>query len=130
MNANQVVIVMDRDGAETLTGKTGKHSSDCAGPGWDCDCGAANEGRARMRRGRAALRAALDRDPDELDPVVRATILKAEHEWIRGAIEKRKLKDPPDEYRIGFNEGLQEALDLIQPDLSALRAIEGASDEG
>jgi len=66
MNANQVVIVMDRDGAETLTGKTGKHSSDCAGPGWDCDCGAANEGRARMRRGRAALRAALDRDPDEL----------------------------------------------------------------
>lgn len=67
MNANQVLIVMDRDGAETLTGKTGKHSSDCAGPGWDCDCGAANEGRARMRRGRAALRAALDRDPDEME---------------------------------------------------------------
>lgn len=72
---------------------------------------------------------ALDRDRDELDPVVRATILKAEHEWIRGAIEKRKLKDPSDEYRIGFNEGLQEALDLIQPDLSALRAIEGADHE-
>jgi hypothetical protein len=75
------------------------------------------------------LYAALDRDRDELDPVVRATILKAEHEWIRRAIEKRKLKDPPDEYRIGFNEGLQEALDLIQPDLSALAAIEGADQE-
>lgn len=71
--SNQVIVVLDREAAETLTANPMSHAEGCAGPGWDCDCGAADEGRARMKRGRAAIRAALEVDPEtRIEHIARA----------------------------------------------------------
>ena len=71
--SNQVILVLDREAAETLTANPMSHAEGCAGPGWDCDCGAADEGRARMKRGRAAIRAALEVDPEtRIEHIARA----------------------------------------------------------